>query len=171
MRAIGMITVIVAVDALTTGISVAGDIFRSVDERGNVTYSEEPLEDAARVQTVPIEPPPSGEQVEAAFRQQELDRKLLEQMEQSRLAREKWRAEQEKERRQRELDEAQLRHLQQMQDNRYDYNGRYLWPYFPYHARPPHGWRPPHHGHRPKPLPEYPPRRTAVVNVPGRSGK
>jgi hypothetical protein len=146
-------------------------VFRSVDQQGNVTYSEQPLDDASRVQAVEIAPPPTAEAVEAAFRQQELDRKLLELMVQSRLERERLRNERQREIRQRRIDEAQLRHLRQMEQSRYEYGGGYVWPYYRLHGRPPHYWRPPHHGHWPRPLPEYPPRRTAVANVPGRTGK
>lgn len=160
------------VAALVATSGVAGEVFRSVDDQGNVTYSAEPPEDAANVQPVPIEPSPTGEEIEAAARQGQRDWEMSEKMQQSRLERERLRAEQEKEQRQRVLDEAQLQRLQQYDDGYGDYGSGYVWPLYPYHGGHPHYGGPPHPGHRPiKPRPERPSRPTATVNVPGRAKK
>lgn len=158
--------------ALVTTSAVGGEVFRSVDDQGNVTYSAEPPQAAANVQSVAIEPPPTGEQIEAAVRQRQLDWEMSEKMQQSRLARERLRAEQEKENRQRALDQAQLQRLQQYDDSGKTYAGGYAWPLYPYQGWRPHHGRPPNQGHRPvKPRPERPSRPTYIANVPGRAEK
>lgn len=157
---------------LVAGSGVAGEVYRSIDTEGNVTYSEEPPEQAQSVKVVPIDPPPTEQEVEEAARKREQDQSLAEQMEQSRQAREQQRAEQEKEKRQREIEQAQLQRLQQYDQQRYQYDG-YATPYYPWYGRPPYYHGKPHHpGHRPvQPLPEQPPVRNSVANVPGRGGK
>ena len=51
----------------------ADEVYKSVDEEGNVTYSEEPPADAKEIETLDTGPEPSSEEVGAA---QEREKKL-----------------------------------------------------------------------------------------------
>lgn len=72
---------------------------KSVDEQGNVTYSDRPLPGAVKSETVPVDPAPSEEEVQAARERLEKTEKMAEE---ARRAREEKQKKLEEERKARE---------------------------------------------------------------------
>jgi len=103
------------------GTGNAQKVYRSVDPQGNVIYSDDPPANAAQVQTVDLPPGPTEEQVKQA---QELTREIKasadklagERMEREKIAAEKRRLEQERERAAEQ--DARIARLESMQRNR-----------------------------------------------------
>jgi len=120
---------------------------KSVDEQGNVTYSDNPVEGAAAVSTVPIVPGPSKAEVDAAEQQADKTIKAAKKISQEdKAAREKKKAEQAKSK---AADDAKK--VDTTPPSRYIGGDPYY--YNPPHARPHH---PPVHkpkppGHKPRP--------------------
>ena len=52
--------------AVVSGLVTAAEVYKSVDEAGNVTYSSEPPEDSVKVDNVEVAPGPSEESVKKA---------------------------------------------------------------------------------------------------------
>ena len=130
---------------------VLADPVKSVDEHGNVTYSDNPVQGAAAVSKVPIVPGPSEAEVDAAEQQADKTIKAAKKISQeNKAAREKKKAEQEKLKA-----DSDSKELDTPQQSRYPYYDRY-----PVRPRPPiHKPRPP--GHKPRPPGNRPP-----VNLP-----
>lgn len=57
---------LVVVTILAVKLAVAAPIYKSVDDHGNVSYSETPLGNAAKVETVNTLPPPNKQEVARA---------------------------------------------------------------------------------------------------------
>ena len=52
--------------AVVSGLVTAAEVYKSVDEAGNVTYSAEPPEDSVKVENVKVAPGPSEESIKKA---------------------------------------------------------------------------------------------------------
>jgi len=66
---------------------------KSVDEQGNVTYSDQPVPDAVKTEAVPVQPGPSEEEVKAARERIEKTEEMADEARKAREAREKEREE------------------------------------------------------------------------------
>ncbi len=66
----------------------AGEVFRSVDEEGNVTYTDTPPENGAKTQRVEIEEGPSQESIRHTLERNEAIRKAMEEARDKRLEKE-----------------------------------------------------------------------------------
>jgi len=66
---------------------------KSMDEAGNVTYSDKPLPDAVKTEVVPVQPGPGEDEVKAAQERIEKTEKMAEEARAARKAREKEREE------------------------------------------------------------------------------
>ena len=66
---------------------------KSVDEQGNVTYSDQPVSDAVKTEVVPVQPGPSEEEVKAAKERLEKTEEMADEARKAREAREKEREE------------------------------------------------------------------------------
>ena len=66
---------------------------KSVDEQGNVTYSDQPVPDAVMTETVPVQSGPSEEEVKAARERIEKTEEMADEARKAREAREKEREE------------------------------------------------------------------------------
>ncbi len=78
--------------AVALGVACApalAQVYRSVDEAGNVTFSDAPPADAVEVTPVEIEPGPSAEALQAAQERAEVARQQLELQREARAAEEK----------------------------------------------------------------------------------
>ena len=149
--------------------SGAAQVYRSVDESGNVTFSDQPPAGAVEVTPVEIDPGPSDEQVQAAQERLEASREQLESIQQEREAAE----ERAREVRLQRLEEEALRAAarpspqpQQPEPPRYRYYG-YGVPGYPW--TPGYPSRPPvHPGYPGYPVHPLPPLRPPVVRPPQR---
>lgn len=111
----------------------AQKVYRSVDPAGNVIYSDDPPADAAQIQTVDLPPGPTEEQVKQA---QDLTNEIkdsADKMASARMEREKIAAEKRRQQEERERaaeQDARIARLEAMQRNRdyWDYGV-----YTPYH--------------------------------------
>lgn len=125
-------------------------IYKSVDATGNVTYSEQPPANAAKVEDVQLPPGPSREEMQQSLErakgvEQAADAHydaMMERRRQEEEARKKAQEEADAAERQRRLDET----IERLESQ----PSYYTWPQWrPYPPRPPH---PPH-----PPRPPYPP--------------
>ena len=66
---------------------------KSVDEQGNVTYSDQPVPEAVKTEVVPVQPGPSEEEVKAAKERLEKTEEMADEARKAREAREKEREE------------------------------------------------------------------------------
>jgi ABC-type hemin transport system substrate-binding protein len=131
-----------------SAMALAETPIKSVDEAGNVTYSDKPLENAVSTTVVPVDPAPDPERVEEARKQVD---KIREQAD----AAEKARKEAEAERRKKEEAAAQLKASQPevviIQEDHGGYpvynNPPLITP--PARPRPPAGSKPDHPAYRP----------------------
>lgn len=134
----------------------AQQVYRSVDPQGNIIYSDTPPADAAQTQSIELPPGPTEEQVKQA---QQLTREIQEsadKMAGEREAREKIAAEKRREEQERQRaaeQDARLARLEAMQRNQdyWDYGSYY--PSYPHRPIIVHPIERPH----PKPLPGLPP--------------
>jgi len=63
---IAVLALIAAALLFSAAVPGAGKIYRSVDEKGNVTYTETPPASGAKSRAIPIAPPPPEEDVKRA---------------------------------------------------------------------------------------------------------
>ncbi|MBE9568465.1 MAG: DUF4124 domain-containing protein [Proteobacteria bacterium] len=103
----------------------ADAVYKSIDENGNVTYSETPIENPRDVSRIKIAPPPTEEHINAAKERHESTKKAAEIIDDTRKLRDEQEA---KEYRIRQERRQQLQQQQQAEDmNRNDQYG-----YYPY---------------------------------------
>jgi len=130
---------------VVANVVLAGPV-KSVDEHGNVTYSDKPVQGAAAVSKVPIVPGPSEAEVDAAEQQADKTIKAAEKINQeNKAAREKKKAEQAKSKA-----ASDSKQLDATPPSSYPY--RYpVRPYPPVHKPRPPGHKPRPPGNRPTP--------------------
>ena len=90
MKSTRILTLAMAL-ALYSGAQAQAPV-KSVDEKGNVTYSDKPAEGAVSATVVPVSPGPSDEEVQAAQERVKQTREQAEKAEQERKALEEKRA-------------------------------------------------------------------------------
>ena len=132
---------------LTASMAQAAPV-KSVDEHGNVTYSDEPVAGAVKTEVVPVDPTPPEERVEAAKERAEEIQELADKARQERLKKEELAA---KEKAEKEKAEPKVIVI----DNSSNDNGGYFYPgYYPGNPVRPPVVRPPN---QPKPPETTPP--------------
>ena len=132
---------------LTVSTAQAAPV-KSVDEHGNVTYSDEPVAGAVATEVVPVDPAPPEERVEAAKERAEEIQRLADEARQERLKKEELAA---KERAEKAKAEPKVIVI----DNSKNDNGGYFYPrYYPGGPIKPPVVRPPT---QPKPPETSPP--------------
>lgn len=109
-------------------------IYKSVDEKGHVTYSSEPPRDAVKIEEVQTRSSPAPDPGNARERTESM-MNMANELERGRLEKEKLRAEDQREKQRLAQQKAQLEQQQKMLDDMERYNhgwirGRY-WPYPP----------------------------------------
>ena len=140
-------------------------VYKSVDEAGNVTYSDRPPSDAVQTETMTIEKPQdTGNTPDAKTRQERMKKQADE------LARSRKEREAEREKRAREKTPPSPPAPANPQDERTVEHDGFYWPGYPYRPpayRPPH--RPPHQrppGQRPPVKPRPPGQRPPAQRPP-----
>ncbi len=133
-------------------------VYKSVDEAGNVTYSDRPPSDAVQTETMTIEKPQDTGNIPDAKTRQEQMKKQADELANSRRARE---AEREKRAREKSPPPTPA----SPQDERAVEHDGFYWPGYPY--RPP-AYRPPHRppGQRPPVKPRPPAQRPPTPRPP-----
>ena len=103
-------------------LTAAGEqIYKSVDQQGNVTYSDQPLPGSVEVEPLRLDPEPTAEQVAGAEERIRRTRALADEMQQNRLQQEAAAREQQMQ---------QQRLIEQMEDEKDDREYReYVWGY------------------------------------------
>lgn len=109
-------------------------IYKSVDDKGHVTYSSDPPRDAVKVEEVQTHSSPAPDPGNAQDRTESM-MEMANELERGRLEKEKLRAEDQREKQRLAQQKAQLEQQQKMLDEMERYNhgwvrGRY-WPYPP----------------------------------------
>ena len=110
---------------INPSILVADTIYKSVDEKGNVTYSTTPTQDNAKSTEVEIAPPPSEEQVRAAQQRHDRNKEAAEILDENRKKREALSAEENRLKREQQK---QLQQQQQAEKNNENQNNSYPFP-------------------------------------------
>jgi hypothetical protein len=115
-------------------VAAAPTIYKSVDEKGRVTYSSEPTQDAVQVEEVKTSPAPPEEAGNAADRTRSM-MDMARELEEGRLEKEKLRADEKREQQRIARENEQFERQKKLLDEMERYNqgwvrGRY-WPYPP----------------------------------------
>jgi len=124
-------TILLSLPAL---LAAAPTIYKSVDEKGRVTYSSEPIQDAVQVEEVKTQPSPSNDTENAVDRTKSM-MDMARELEEGRLEKEKLRADEKREQQRIARENEQFERQKQLLDEMERYNqgwvrGRY-WPYPP----------------------------------------
>ena len=124
-------TILLSLPAL---LAAAPTIYKSVDEKGRVTYSSEPIKDAVQVEEVKTQPSPSSDTENAVDRTKSM-MDMARELEEGRLEKEKLRADEKREQQRIARENEQFERQKQLLDEMERYNqgwvrGRY-WPYPP----------------------------------------
>jgi len=122
---------------LCASFSVDADtIYKSVDESGNVTYSQTPPADADSSSEIKLQAPPTGERVEAAQQRHERNLEAAQILEQNRKKREEIIAEENRQKSQNQRRDNQRKSQQQDQPNTTSDDDRRVYPYYYPYPRP-----------------------------------
>jgi len=110
---------------INPSILVADTIYKSVDDKGNITYSTTPPQDNATSTEVEIAPPPSEEQIRAAQQRHDRNKEAAEILDENRKKREEQIAEENRLKREQQK---QLQQKKQAEKNNENQNYGYPYP-------------------------------------------
>ena len=126
MKAITILLFMLCVSALTVN---ADTIYKSVDESGNVTYSQTPPANPENASEIKLQAPPTDERIEAAQQRHERNLEAAQILEQNRKKREEIIAEENRQKSQNQRHDNQRKSQQQGQPNTANDDDRRVYPY------------------------------------------